>query len=202
MRNEFENKGVRILLASGSAESNDDMEQKLVQAMGASCCIFHSSCIAESINTLEEVDPPIDIIMMDLNLINVGYPSKVFREMDDIVSDIPIIIFNGAIEASLAIFLIEEGASDNVTNDQMVADPFRLRGAIENSIVRHKSLQKIQQKSMAQLIDMRDEWRAAFDRKGANHKKSLNKAHLVHIQEIREKDQIISWLTGGYSVEK
>ena len=127
MENGTDKKDVRILLISDSKDSIGYIEQNLQAATEFFFqLIWHCSGLSDSIDTLRTVNPGIDVVLVDLNLISSSRPREVFRRMADVIAGVPIIVFNGAIEHDLALFLIEEGAAENITRDQADADHLRL----------------------------------------------------------------------------
>jgi hypothetical protein len=89
----------------------------------------------------------------------------------------------------LALSIIKEGAADMITKTQADADPFRLRSCIKKSLIRSQLMHQMEQKHKDEI--------AVIKKQG----KALKKAEELTAQQLLEKDQIIHWMSGGYSVE-
>ena len=197
-------KDLRVLLISDSESSISEINKHIMASDQFSPRIWHSSGLSESIDILKQVSPEIDVVLVDLHLVSSGRPREAFQKLENIVGGVPIIVFNGTIEHDLALFLIEEGAADNVTKDQADADPHRLSRAIEHSMARHRIFQTYRKKSAQEISDIRKQWqteiRAANGKITSALKKSEESSAEIIEEIIKEKDQIISWMSGGYSM--
>lgn len=197
-----ENKSVRVLLISDCESSRNEIEQKLLNTKGLFCHIWHCSGLTESMSALKDINPDVDAVLVDLNLISTGRPRDVFRRMGASVDSVPIIVFNGSVEHDLALFLIEEGAADTITKDQADSDPYRLRYIIENAMIRRKILQKTQCAYKKEIAEIKEREKVNLKTANGNGARALKKSEEESAEKIREKDQVIHWMSGGYSIEK
>lgn len=198
MKKNNHNNNIRIMLISDCEISIEDIQKKLSQIDNFSYQVWHSLGLDESINSLQAINPKIDVVLVDLNLFNSGRPREVFKQMASIISDLPIIVFNGSVERNLALSLIYQGAADTITKDQADSDPYRLRDTIESAMARNKVFQRNYNREISQ-IKRQDE---ALIRKASNTRfRALEIAQEDNAREMREKNQIIHWMSGGYSVE-
>ncbi|MBU0800104.1 MAG: response regulator [Alphaproteobacteria bacterium] len=193
MQQDIQNKEVHVLLIGESTPHVNVIEERLLDSMGMACHTWRCAGLAQSLETLRKINLEIDIVLVDLDLINTGRPRDVFRGMMGAMIDIPIIIFNSTEEHDLALFLIEEGAADTITRDQFNADPYRLRNIIESSLIRRKNLQRHNDNHEREIMRIR----AQAD---GDNKRLLTMVEQENARRLDEKDQIIAWMSGSYSV--
>jgi FixJ family two-component response regulator len=235
MKNTLQNREVTVLLISDNESDIDEVKKHLEKTMGLLCHIWHCPSIIRSVGFFKKEIPEVDVILLDLGLVTSGRPRDIFRQMKDIVDDIPIIVFTGRADHELALLVVGDGAADNVTRGQFSTDPYKLRDAIEFSLARDKIVKKSASKSVSDLRYLGDQGAAdiksmkedeeaalagarkessAILKEAIEHGKNdlkeamaeaaatLKEAREANADRHREKDQIISWMGGGYSVEK
>lgn len=206
------NKDITVLLVSNNESDIDSVKNHLGEIMGLSCHVRHCAALADAVALFGEDRPEIDIVLLDLNLIGSDLPRAIFLQMGSIVGTVPIIVFTEKDDHELALLLIEDGAADNVTRGQFSTDPYKLRDAIEFSLARNDISNKSKRKS-AKALDRLGKRGAAdlktqqehsdTDMKAAKKDAALvlKKAGDESRKNLKEKDETIFWMGGGYSVK-
>jgi len=211
MTNNIENKKVTVLLVSDNESDVHEVKKHIEKTMGLSCRVWYCSSIIRSAGFFKKEVPEVDIILLDLNLISSGSPREIFRQMQHIVGGIPIIVFTERADHELALLVIEEGAADNVTRGQFSTDPYKLRDAIEFSLARDKiskdgkqenaeALSRLGKKDAVLLRKQKEQGIADLKKAGEESATALNKIQETSTALIKEKDETIFWMGGGYSV--
>jgi DNA-binding NtrC family response regulator len=185
-----EDNEVNVLLVSDNESDIQDVKNHLEKTMGISCSLHYCSSILRSAGFFAKEALAIDIVLLDLGLISKSTPQEVFQQMQTVAKGAPIIVFTERENHELALMAIDEGAADNVTRGQFSTDPFKLRDTIEFSIARDKISKRTAEKSVTDYKDARQ--RAV---------ETLLSVQAESRKESKEKDQIINWMSGNYSVE-
>lgn len=198
MKSEKQQKDVCILVIGSSQDEIDDIEEKLLQMAGFSCRVWHCYDLSEAIFMLRSSSSGIDVVLLDFHMICASSPQETFQSMLDVSFDLPIIVFSDYAGSDLALFLIEEGAADTITKNQTDSDPYKLRCVIENSLARNKAFQKKHEREIDNLIKEKE---TILRKANGNRARALNALKEESMRKIKERDQIILWMSGGYSVE-
>lgn len=213
MKSTLKNRDITILLVSDNRSSIHEIKVHLEKTMGVSCHIRFCPGVTDCVAMVRKDGPSIDIVLLDLGLIGTGLPREVFRHMGDIVCDIPIIVFTEKENHELALLVMEEGAADNVTRGQFSTDPYKLRDAIEYSLARDKisksaklrnteALNRLGRRDAANFKILQEQGEANLKAVKKNAALMLEEAHGESAALLKEKDEIIFWMGGGYSVNK
>ena len=213
MRTPIKHRDITVLLVSDNESDIHEVRVHLEKTMGLSCHIRHCQDLAQTVSMFRENTSEIDIVLLGLDLVASGLPREIFRQVGHIVGNIPIIVFTERDDHELALLVIEEGAVDNVTRGQFSTDPYKLRDAIEFSMARDKiskeagvqnaaSLNRLGKRGASDLKDLR--MHGASDLKEALRDAAavLKGVRAENAAQIKEKDDIIHWMGGGYSVAK
>lgn len=201
-----EEKQVRILLISDRLDDAEKIKAHLNTHMRLPWNLMH--CI-----NLREAAPRInkaDIIILELELDGLSRPQQVFRDVGDMVFEIPIIVLTGKNEneRDLATFVMEKGAADTIIRGQFG----RLVDAIEFAMIRQKITTTARQSSDRVLADSKEQdatdlrdskssnatrLHAATDKGAADLKESSD----ARARDLEKSAQILRMFMGDYSVD-
>ena len=195
-------KDLHVLLLSDSEISVNKIKQHLLATMGYSTCVWHCSCLPESIDAIKAACPEIDVVLVDFRMLSTGLPRETFRRMGDVIAGIPIIVYHGTPEQDLTLFLMEEETADSLMKDRVADDPSRLGRVIEHSMASNKLSGKDRKKYEKEISKIRDQWQVDLAAANSDVTIALKKAEEKIMKKLKEKDQIISWMSGGYSKEQ
>lgn len=190
MKNNIKNREVTVLLVSDNTENVHEVKACLKKITNMPYRIWHCSDIPQICSLLRENPHQADIVLLDMNLVSSMRPRDLFSQMGDVVGHLPIIVFTEKEDRELALLLIEDGAVDNVTRGQLESDSLKLKDAIEFSLARDEISRDRKRESIEALgrLGKRD---AALLRKQKDKNTAL----------LKEKDDTIFWMSGGYSVD-
>jgi len=211
MKNNIENRVVTVLLVSNNESDIHEVQKIVGKTMGLACKIWYCANISRAAGFFKQNEPEVDIVLLDLGLINSGNPHEIFRQMQHVVKDVPIIVFTERKDHELALLVVGEGAADNVTRGQFSTDPYKLRDAIEFSLARNQISRDARAQSVAALNRLGKRDAADFKilkEQGEASLKTAKKNAATALKESREestallqaKDETIFWMSGGYSV--
>lgn len=183
----------KILLVCDNKADIENIKLRLEESIKMPCYIWHCLTLSAGLEMLNNNKLHADIIILDLGLIGTANPKKIYKTIGEAALDIPIIVLTGTGEEEhdLATFVMEAGAADHMVRGQFG----RLSDAVEFSIIRHKIAKKsekdcLNKPSPSQKI-IQDE-----------HENSMKDAQKLSDKKHNEqKNQYISWVTGGYSIE-
>ncbi len=184
-----DDKNTKILLVSDNNADIGSIKIQLEESINFLCYIWHCSTLDEALGYLNKRKLWADIIILDLGLHGMASPKEVYEKMDVAAQSIPIIVLTGAgkEEHELATFAMESGASDHMVRGHFA----RLSDAIEFSLVRHKIKSAASYKVSRDLVDRQNE-----------HDIETMEAKRKSDKNNHEKNQYISWVMGGYTVEE
>lgn len=114
----------------------------------------------------------IDIVMLDLGLPDTAGPLDTYRQAKEWVDHVPVLVMTNIQNRDLAKEIIMNGAADFMNKDIISKYPCRIADAVEFSLCHHRQQQKL----------------------------SLEKETAIH--ESQEKDAIIGYFLGGYSINQ
>lgn len=173
---------IRILVVSDSIDDVRSIEDHLTSYMRLPWSFMHCINIKEAISRILRAD----IIVLDLGLSGFETPKENFSHMDDLALDKPIIVLTGEgrNEHDLATYVMERGAADNVIRGKFG----RLVDAIEFALIR--------QKITASTKTQTDK---TLEMSRSDRAEDVEKSKVAAIREKENSEQLISWLTGGYS---
>jgi len=182
---------VRVLLASTPETPIHEIEVQLEQTIGLDCHLFQCADLGACLNRIHSDYPHFDIILLDLTLVNNSESKSFFSEIQKAAGDTPVIVFTREQDRELALFTVGAGASVISNPEKFKLETDRLRDLIEHSWIRHKS-----SKAKVQGHE------TALKAETARGDKNLEEERKKGADRLKEKDQVISWLSGGYSVER
>lgn len=225
MENIMEKTELQILLISENLPNIQNIGAHLKKTIDMPCQLLHCQDVIRATGFFAaNLRETTDIILLDLNFLSSEKTHEIFAQLQATAHDIPIIVFTERNEHELALFMMSEGAADNITKGQLNTDPHKLRDTIEFALARRKISEKTKQKNLDYLQDMRAHKEEALkdakitsdialeeaitengkNLKDAKKNAKLELAHTKkeHTTQIKERDQIINWMSGGYSMEK
>jgi len=211
MNNNIANREITVLLVSDNESDILEVNKHIEKTMGFACRIWYCPNISRAAGFFKKEIPEVDIVLLDLSLVNSGQPREIFQQMQRLVSGIPIIVFTEREDHELALLVIEEGAADNVTRGQFSTDPYKLRDAIEFSLARHNisrdsglksaaALSRLGKRDGADFKILKDQGEAKLKDVKKNAADALQEAVKQSVALLKEKDETIFWMSGGYSV--
>jgi FixJ family two-component response regulator len=177
VENSIRNSEITVLLVSDNDADIREVKKHLEKTMGRSCHIWHCPSVIRSTGFFKKALPGIDIILLDLDLVSSAKPREIFRQMQNIVGSVPIIVFTERKDHELALMVVEEGAADNVTRGQFGTDPYKLRDAIEFSLARNRISKNIELKNVANLTQVSE--------RGATYIKGMKKHEETALEKAR-----------------
>lgn len=181
-------KNTKILLVSDNKADVENIKMRLEESIDFPCYIWHCSALHEALDYLNKRKLRADIVIIDLGLIGAANPKEIYKKMGDAAQSIPIIVLTGAgkEDHDLATFVMEAGASDHMIRGQFS----RITDAIEFSLIRHKIATASSNKGSHDLENRQND-----------HDVEMMEAKRKSDKKNHEKNQYISWIMGGYSVE-
>lgn len=219
MKNSVKNSELTILMISDNEADITEVTKQLENTISRSCHLWHCSSVVRSSGFFKKAISEVDIILLDLNLAESGLSRELFRQLQEIVNGIPIIVFTERGEHELALMVVEEGAADNVTKGHFSTDPYKLRDAIEFALAREaisaeaavaleKSIvnadEKLRQADLLAVSKLENAVEHGENLlAGAKSEAAtvIDRLNMTNAEQHREKDQTIHWLSGGYSVK-
>jgi DNA-binding response OmpR family regulator len=184
-----EHNSTKILLVSDNSADIGSIKMQLEESINFPCYIWHCRTLDEALGYLNKRKLRADIIILDLDLHGPASPKEVYEKMDVAAHNIPIIVLTGTgkEEHELATFVMEAGASDHMVRGHFS----RLSDAIEFSLIRNKIKSAASHQGSRDLEDRQNE-----------HDIETMEAKRKSDKKNHEKNQYISWVMGGYSVEE
>jgi CheY-like chemotaxis protein len=184
----MKNKNTKILLVSDNKPDISNIKFKLEESIKFHCEIWHCEILVQALDFLNNEQFMVDIVILDLGLVDPANPKEIYEKMGEATPDIPIIVLTGMGEKEheLATYVMEAGANDHMIRGQFS----RLIDAIEFSIIRQKLVTNTADKGRR-------------DQQKRQNKRNIDarKAEIITDEKHQQKDQFISWMMGGYSVE-
>lgn len=180
----------KILLVTNNRNDERELRSCLENAHRNEYFLWHCFSLREAMGLLKNEKLRPNLIMLDLGLINSSNLREVYNEVKYAMYNTPIIVIASENERKLVTFAMKAGASDYVARGQFG----KIEDAIELALIRHQALKKDQAQSSHIL-------HASLTVEKIIHKKEIEKINEKIDQKEQEHKQIVSWLTGGYSVE-
>jgi DNA-binding NtrC family response regulator len=182
---------IKVLLAVTPQTNISEIEVQLEHTLGLDCRLFLCADLQNCLKYIQEDKHRFDIILLDLTLINAPESEKFLYEIQQAAPHVPVIVFLREEDSSLALFMAHEGASILKNPRQFQLEPNRLRDLIEYAWIAHRKTQASSERHAAELEAEKDISRQA-----------LKEEKAAGAERLREKDQIISWMSGEYSSGK
>ncbi len=191
---------IKMLLVSDNEADVKKIKKRLEETIRIACHIWHCITLKEALEHLNKRGLQADVIILDLGLVGTSNPKEIYKKIGRAAQRTPIIVLTGEGEEEhdLATFVMEAGASDHMIRGQFD----RLLDAIEFSLIRHKIIQKTRDESTSDLRDAHDKGIADLDIEKTRHASETKDRKDKTDKESHEQKQLISWITGGYSVEE
>lgn len=127
---------IQILLIDDYETDIDEIKAELDNTMKATFNLLHFKELHSSLDALRDKKTQVDVILLDLGLVNIKTPKEIFTAVEELANSIPIIVITGKEEHELALFVINSGASDNMTRGDFANTYGKLRDAITFSLAR------------------------------------------------------------------
>ncbi len=178
----------KILLISDNTTDVSNIKARLEESISFPCYIWQCSTLGEALYYLDGKKLRANIIILDLGLTDIMSPKDIYEKIGESARNIPIIVMTGAGDEDhdLATFVMEAGASDHMIRGEFS----RLSDAIEFALIRHKITTETSARNRHDQDNIKED-----------HIIASRKAKSKSDNKIQEKNDIISWITGGYSVE-
>ena len=216
---ELDGGNIRVLLTGGSETESSRIKYFLQRhkdpAFIVNCCPGPQEAIKE----LKEVHT--DVILLDFEIIDPPSAKELFKRIRDAAGDTPVVIFIGESKHAVELMAMQEGAAGRLTRERFMARPESLSDAIEFSLARSKALKTgtrsllkdnsattptelrlAKEESTAALQEAKKMWDAELAALRAKHSAELKEMQAEKLADIEAHKQIISWMSGEYSVHK
>lgn len=182
----------KILLVCDNKADIGNIRLRLEETVRFPCYVWHCPTLTEALDMINKNKLRADVIILDLGLIGTENPKEIYQKMGESARDIPIIVLTGTGEEEhdLATFVMEAGAADHMVRGQFS----RLTDAIEFSLIRHKIAIKSAEDCLNKPSPGQQTIQDAHDGEMKDAKKQSDERNA-------RKNQYISWVMGGYSVE-
>jgi len=168
----------RILLICDNAANVEKTKSCHTKNMGIPWNIMHNVSVKEAMPHIHNAD----IIILDLALEGPTTPKEIFRNVQHLSIDTPIIVLIGRKKHNLSTYVMEKGAADTIVGGGFG----RLVDAIEFALIRQKITKATSDKSCG---DQKD-------------RQCLRDIEAIKAKKISdEKNQCIAWMSGGYSMQ-
>ena len=185
----------KILLISNNKPDVDEVQQQLKDTLRIHCCIWHYRTLQAGLDciAIKKLNP--DLIILDLGLVGVEIPEEVYNKMMGSIQHVPIIVIAEEKDYKLVTLVLKAGASDRILR----GDFSRLEDAIELSLIRNQIFHKEHRKvEILRKKHIKDVLLLASEIK--QHKVDMQASRNAKDKTKAEHDQMISWMTGGYSM--
>jgi CheY-like chemotaxis protein len=106
----MEDNAIHILLIDDVKFDIKEIKHQLGDTMTVPFVITHLVDFKDSLDLLKRNDPKVDVVLLDLGLICPHSPKGIFKRIETVVNDIPIIVITGANDHELALFVMNSGA--------------------------------------------------------------------------------------------
>ena len=197
----MKDKDLCVLLISACENCIAEVEQKLQKTTGFSCYLRHCSELDNADSVIETTRPEIDVVLLDINMIHTHQPKKIFKMLEKFTQGAPIVVYDSTLNHNMELFLIQEGAADSVTKPDTDSNPHRLLEAIEHSMIRNKIIRRMQWQNAQEIGVVKTELNGRLKKVNRQNAARLEKTREDAEKQVREKEQVISWLCGSYSKE-
>ena len=201
MENNYHGHSVSILLISDRVTIAENMRKQLEDKHECACTIWECADLSELFRTTTHNPSDIDIILVDFALIGSGRPREIFQKMMKTINNVPIIVFNSSSEHDIALFVIEEGAAESITSDQLIEENFSLFNIIERCLVRVQNTRRLQIRNLQEMEEIRRQWQSDIVEANTRNFHTLTQMQEENLEKIIEKNRVIKWISGGYSVD-
>jgi hypothetical protein len=186
----MQKESVQVLLANTALTPVDEIERQLEQTIGLDCHLSQCGNLDACLHHLHNQKTPIDIILLDLALVSRNDSQTLFLKIQEAAPNLPLIVFTREENRELSLFMVGEGASIISNLENFKLEPNRLRDVIEYSWIRHKTSQGQAERNATALREEKTQ-----------SAKDIREEKTKGAERLKEKDQVISWMRGDYSVE-
>jgi response regulator RpfG family c-di-GMP phosphodiesterase len=129
-------KKIQILLIDDCETDINEIKAELDNTMKAKFDLIHFNELPGSLDIIKNEKIQVDVILLDLGLVDEHTPKEIFNAVEELVNNIPIIVITGKEDHELALFVINGGASDNMSRGDFASTYGKLRDAITFSLAR------------------------------------------------------------------
>lgn len=137
-------KSIRLLMIEDNVLDVEIIREVLFDARWLSVTIEHCETLAAGIERLQKSQSPIDIALLDLNLID-AQGLQCFHQVHQTFPELPLIILSGNTDDTLALEAVQKGAQDYLVKGKF--NTRLLQSSIYNAIERQKLLLELQDKT-------------------------------------------------------
>jgi DNA-binding NtrC family response regulator len=142
---------VNILLVDSHPAEGWKIKTVLKQSIKPSFRTWLAHSREDALRILEKGNIRIDIVVLDLFPVDPINPKETYKIIGHAAKDTPIIVITGKQAHSLACEVTAEGAADVIVRERFDAHPQRLLDAIEFSMLRHKRLLQLKEKTEGEI---------------------------------------------------
>lgn len=148
---------VHILVVNNDSGEVNDIKSWLEKDMRVPWVMSHCVNVDEARHRINKSD----LILLKPEMEGLDSPKEVFRNIDDIAFEVPILVLtNAADEHGFSTFVMEQGAADTIIRGQFT----RLVDAIEFALIRQRLTTGSRKATEKSISDNHDENRAENER--------------------------------------
>lgn len=205
--NKEEEKSVRILLINDRHEDAEEIKIHLDQHMRLPWSLMHCISLKEATSRISMAD----IVILELELAGLSSPQQIFKDVDDMLFEIPIIALTGKEDNQhgLATYVMEKGAADTIIRGQFG----HLVDAIEFALIRQKITTEARISTDRTLADSKKQDAALLQESKDSDAMLLQAAKDKGVEDLRQSNQgraddkeksrqLLRMFTGDYSVDR
>lgn len=181
--------------------NNDEDVRNIRSILGPGCknkyCLWQCSSLYKAIGWLKRERLLPGLVMLDLGLVNIRNLRDSYNEIKNFLDTIPVIVIAKESEKRLVVFAVKAGATSCISRSQF-SD---IEEVIELAHIRHRIRREDQiilqngQYSVAHGLD------SSSNVEKITYNAEMIKTKDKYERKKQERRQVVSWLTGGYSVE-
>lgn len=186
----------RILLISNRQDDADKIRNDLAENMRVPWSLTHCINTKEAASRINKAD----IIILQLEIAGLASPQQVFRDVGEMVFEVPIIALTDGHENShgLATYVMEKGAADTIIRGQFG----RLVDAIEFALIRQKIVTAERKARDRELSDSKEANAATLQTKTDADTAELTASKAGRADDSEKSRQTLRMFMGGYSVDQ
>lgn len=201
--NNNENEHVNVLLVGTPLAEVDEIEKELGKTIDLECHLSECPDLTVFLDDIEKQISGIDIILLDLAWADSADSEIFFKTIQETAPDMSVVVFTREEDRPLALFMLNKGASEvRSSSGKFKIKPNRLGDLVEDSWARHKNTQEKAEESATALKEEQASSAKELKEERIKSAEDLKEEKEKGAEKLKQKDQVISWLSGGYSLER
>lgn len=195
---------LNVLIISANAGLSRNWEDNLSGVVDLVDRFWHCRSLRVAPEMIEGLSSQLDIILLDFAMIEPMNSVQSLQLLLPAAAETPVLIGNCPHDMLLMTTLIQAGAADCLSAMQIEQDQSRLRQSVAKAIVRRarQDTAFTQPPTGGSVVRLQELRRANAELRERQHLLAERYATRLqqHEEKLREQEEVISWLTGGYSV--